>query len=73
QIFLAIHKIVTILLTTPVGSIICERSFSALRQFNISNSGLLWNRSTTNEGRLSARGLGMLLVSSFNVGRNTYR
>ena len=32
QTFLAIHKIVTILLTTPVGSIICERSFSALRR-----------------------------------------
>ena len=32
QTFLAIHKIVTILLTTPVGSIICERSFSAVRR-----------------------------------------
>ena len=52
--FPAIHKILTILLTTPVGSVSCERSFSALRLFK------LWNRSTMNEERLS--GLEMLLI-----------
>ena len=46
QIFPAIHKILTILLTTPVGSLPCERSFSALRSLK------LWNRSTMNEKRL---------------------
>lgn len=54
QTFPAIHKILTILLTTPVGSVSCERSFSALRRLK------LWNRSTMNEERLS--GLGMLLI-----------
>ena len=37
QIFPAIHKILTILVTTPVGSVSCERSFSALRHLNLSN------------------------------------
>jgi len=37
-----------------MGSISCERSFSALRRLK------LWNRSTMNEELLS--GLGMLLV-----------
>ena len=31
QIFPTLHKIFTIFLTTPVGSVSCERSFSALR------------------------------------------
>ena len=30
-----IHNILTILLTTPVGSVSCERSFSALRRFKL--------------------------------------
>ena len=41
-------------LTTPVGSVSCESSFSALRRLK------LWNRSTMNEERLS--GLGKLLI-----------
>ena len=52
--FPAIHKILTILLTTPVGSVSCESSFSALRRIK------LWNRSTMNEERLSD--LGKLLI-----------
>ena len=48
------HKILTILLTTPVGSVSCERAFSALRRLK------LWDRSTMNEERLS--GLGMFLI-----------
>ena len=54
--FPAIHKILTILLTTttPVGSVSCESSFSALRRLQ------LWNQSTMNEERLS--GLGKLLI-----------
>ena len=47
-------KILTILLTNPVGSVSCESSFSALRR------PTLWNRSTMNEERLS--GLGKLLI-----------
>ena len=44
QIFPAIDKILTtVLLTTPVGSVSCERSFSALRRLKF------WNRSTMNE------------------------
>ena len=54
QTFPAIHKILTILLTTPVGSVSCDRAFSALRSLKLSN------RSTMNEGCLS--GLGMLLI-----------
>ena len=49
-----IHKILAILLATPVGSISCELPFSALRHLK------LWNHSTMNEERLS--GLGMLLI-----------
>ena len=52
--FPAIHKILTILLATPVGSVPCESSFSALRRLK------LWNRSTMNEERLS--GLGKLFI-----------
>ena len=52
--FPAIHKTLTILLTTPVGSVSCESSFSGLRRLK------LWNRSTMNEERLS--GLGKLLI-----------
>ena len=52
--FPSIYNILVILLSTPVGSISCECSFSALRRFK------LWNRSTMNEKRLS--GLGMLLI-----------
>ena len=54
QILLAVHPILTILLNTPVGSVSCERFFSALRHLK------LWNQSTKNEERLSDRG--MLLV-----------
>ena len=54
QTFPASHKIIAIPLITPVGSVSCERSFSALRRLK------LWSRSTTNEERLS--GLGMLLI-----------
>ena len=35
QKFPAIYKILTILLTTPVGSVSCERSFSALRRLKL--------------------------------------
>ena len=38
QIFPTLHKILTIFLTTPVGSVSCERSFSALRRLK------LWTR-----------------------------
>ena len=48
--FPAIHKILTILLTTPVGSVSCESSFSVLRRLK------LWNRSAMNEERLSGLG-----------------
>ena len=54
QTFPAIHKILTILLTTPMGSVSYEHSFSALRRLK------LWNHSTMNEERLS--GLGMLFI-----------
>ena len=54
QTFPAIHKIFTILLITPVGSVSCERSFSALRHLK------LWDQSTINEECLT--GLGMLLI-----------
>ncbi len=39
QTFPTLHKIFTISLTTPVGSVSCERSFSALRRLK------LWTRS----------------------------
>ena len=61
QTFPAIHKILALLLTTLVGSISCERSFSALRRLK------LWNRSTMNEERSD---LGMLLIQF--VGRITF-
>lgn len=48
QEFLAIHKVPSIFLTTPVGSVSCERSFLALRRLK------LWTRSSMTEDRLSA-------------------
>ena len=54
QVFPVLHKILTIFLTTPIGSVSCERSFSALRRLK------LWTRSSMTEERLS--GLAMLLV-----------
>lgn len=54
QSFPTLHKIFTIFLTTPVGSVSCERSFSALRRLK------LWTRSSMTEERLS--GLAMLLI-----------
>ena len=54
QTFSAMNKILTILLTTPMGSVSCESSFSALGRLK------LWNRSTMNEERL--RGLAMLHI-----------
>ena len=54
QTFPTLHKIFTIFLTTPVGSVSCERSFSALRRLK------LWTRSSMKEERLS--GLAMMLV-----------
>ena len=40
QAFPAIHKVLSIFLTTPVGSVSCERSFSGLRRLK------LWTRSS---------------------------
>ena len=54
QEVLAIHKVLLIFLTTPVGSVSCERSFSALRRLK------LWTRSSMTEDRLS--GLAVLLI-----------
>ena len=54
QEFPAIHKVLSIFLTMPVGSVSCERSFSALHRLK------LWTRSSTTENRLS--GLAMLLI-----------
>ena len=54
QIFPTLNKIFTIFLTTPVGSVSCERSFSALRRLK------LWTRSSMTEDRLC--GLAMLLI-----------
>ena len=53
-IFPSLHKIFMIFLTTPVGSVACERSFSCLRRLK------LWTRSTMTEQRLS--GLAMILL-----------
>ena len=50
----AIHKVLSIFLTTPVGSVSCEHSFSALRRLK------LWNQSSMTEDQLS--GLAMLLI-----------
>ena len=47
-------KLLTIFLTTPVGSVSCEQSFSALRRLK------LWTRSSMTEERLS--GLAMMLI-----------
>ena len=54
QTFPALNKIFTIYLTTPVGSVACERSFSMLCRLK------LWTRSSMMEHRLS--GLAMLLM-----------
>ena len=54
QTFPAIGKILTIFLTTPVGNVSCERSFSPLRRLK------LWTRSSMTEERLG--GLAMLLI-----------
>ena len=54
QQFPALNKIFIIFLTTPVGSVACERSFSALRRLK------LWTCSSMSEERLS--GLAMLLM-----------
>lgn len=54
QTFPTLNKIFTIFLTTPVGSVTCERSFSALRRLK------LWTQSSMTEERLS--GLAMLLI-----------
>lgn len=54
EIFPTLHKIFIIFLTTPVGSVPCERSFSALRRLK------LWTRSSMSEERLS--GLAMMLI-----------
>ena len=48
QEFPAILKVLLIFLNTPVGSVSCERSFSALRRLK------LWTRSSMTENRLSA-------------------
>ena len=50
----AINKILTIFLTIPVGSVCCERSFSAIRRLK------LWTRASMNEDRLS--GLALLMI-----------
>lgn len=52
--FPALRRVFTIFLTTPVGSVACERSFSALRRLK------LWTRSSMAENRLS--GLALMLV-----------
>ena len=54
QSFPAINKVLTIFLTIPVGSVSCERSFSALRRLKT------WTRSSMTEERLN--GLAMLMV-----------
>ena len=54
QNFPALHKIFTIFLTTPVGSVSCERSFSALHHLK------LWTRSSMTGEHLS--GLAMMLI-----------
>ena len=58
-VFPFIHKILTIFLTIPVGSVACERSFSALRRLK------LWTRASMSEERLS--GLAMLHVHRENA------
>ena len=54
QSFPVLNKIFRILMTVPVGSVACERSFSALRRLK------LWTRSTMKEDRLSR--LAMLMI-----------
>ena len=54
QEFPAIHKVLSIFLTTPVGNISCERSFSALCSVKI------WTRSLMTRDRLN--GLAILLI-----------
>ena len=54
QVFPVLNKIFTIFLTNPVGSVSCERSFSALRRLK------LWTCSSKTEERLC--GLAMLFI-----------
>ena len=54
QTFPVLHKVFIIYLTTPVGSVSCERSFSVLHRLK------LWMRSSMTEERLS--GLAMMLA-----------
>jgi hypothetical protein len=49
-----LHTVFRILLTMPVGSVPCERSFSAMRRLKH------WSRSTMNEDRLV--GLALLFL-----------
>ena len=58
QSFPVLNKVLTVFLTIPVGSVSCERPFSALRRLK------LWTRSTMTEHRLS--GLAMLLLHHDN-------
>ena len=49
-----VHEIIKLILTLPVGSILCERSFSTMQLLKD------WNRSTMGENRLT--GLALLMV-----------
>lgn len=49
-----VHDILKLILTLPVGSVPCERSFSAMRRLKD------WSRSTITENRLS--GLALLFI-----------
>ena len=50
----AVHKIILVFLTIPVGSVPCERSFQTLRRL------LTWLRCSMGQERLC--GLGLLLI-----------
>lgn len=54
EFFPNVHEIVKLMLTLPVGSVPCERSFSTMRLLKD------WNRSTMGENRLT--GLALLMV-----------
>jgi hypothetical protein len=58
RLFPNIHEIFKLILTAPVGSVPCERSFSALRRLKD------WSRSTMTENRL---GLAMLYPHRDNL------
>ena len=49
-----VYEIIKLILTLPVGSVPCERSFLTMRLLND------WNRSTMRENRLT--GLALLMV-----------